>query len=442
MTYHILILTSNYLSKYLEDLVADYDKNVRFKIVEYESFNELTDLYLKYENWADGVLTTGAVIVRALELSLQRPLKPIVALGTDNESFYRIPLSLLIEDRNLNPERIVFDVFMEMMPSATVLNLIETKSIKEIFGAFAYWLQHASLEDLHQVEMRTLDKIKQLWDAGEIDLVICRYGSLIKHLKELSIPCVFATSTNAYVYETLQALISAIKVKKIADHSPAVIAIAPAETTSFNERTEERIIEVVQDYAKDNNISFIVQRRKDLIYIYVERHVISYLTEQLRCCRLSAHLKEHINQPLCVCYGVGVTIDEAIKNAQSALRASEFSTHSFFVDESQNVIGPLGLSNPLTAEDLITPAMKMVARQAGLSIHTVQRLFRLTTLLDRKEITNDELAENFRISSRGANRILKKLEACGLATISMDRGAHLKGRPAKIYHMNWEENQE
>lgn len=439
MTYHVLVLSSTYLSQYLEDLLKDYNKNIRFKVVEYESFDQLTEIYLKHEKWADGVLTTGAVIIRALELSLNRPLKPMVALGTDNESFYRIPLSLLIENRDLDPKRIVFDVFMEMMPSASVLNLIETKSIQEIFSSFAYWLQNASLEDLYSVEMRTLDKIKALWAENKIDLVICRYGTLIKHLKELSIPCVFATSTNEYVLEILQSLLSAIKVKKIVDHSPAVVAISPSDTATFNERMEDQIEEILQQYAKEKDLSIVIQKKKDLVYLFTERSVVAFLTDQLRGCRLSAYLSETLGQPITVCYAVGHTISDAIKNAHTALRTSGFSTHSYYVDEEMNVVGPLGISEPMPIDEGITPTMRDVASQAGLSVTTVQRLFRLTTLLDRKEITNDELAEAFRISSRGANRILKKLESCGLASISIDRNAHLKGRPAKIYHMNWDE---
>lgn len=439
MTYHVLVLTSSYLSQYLEDLLKDYNKNIRFRIIEYDSFDTLTQLYLENEKWADGVLTTGAVIIRVLELSLKRPLKPMVALGTDNESFYRIPLSLIVENRNLDPERIVFDVFMEMIPSASVLNLLESKSIQEIFSAFAYWLQNASLDDLYNVEMRTLEKIKNLWNENKIDLVICRYGTLVKHLKELSIPCVFANSTNEYVLEILQSLLSAIKVKKIADHAPAVVAISPSDTGTFNERAEEKLEELLQEYAKENDLSIVIQKKKDLIYLYTERSVIAFLTDQLRGCRLSSYLNDSIGQPLTVCYGVGHTISDAIKNVQTALRTSGFSTHSYYVDEEMNTIGPLGVSDPIPVDESITPTMRDVAAKAGLSVTTVQRLFRLTTLLDRKEITNDELAESFRISSRGANRILKKLESCGLASISMDRNTHLKGRPAKIYHMNWNE---
>ena len=167
--------------------------------------------------------------------------------------------------------------------------------------------------------------------------------------------------------------------------------------------------------------------------------MISFLTDQLRGCRLSAYLSEVLGQPLTVCYAIGHTLSDAIKNVHTALRTSGFSTLGYFVDEEMNIVGPLGISEPSPVDEGITPSMRNVASQAGLSITTVQRLFRLTTLLDRKEITNDELAEAFRISSRGANRILKKLESCGLANISMDRNAHLKGRPAKIYHLNWED---
>ena len=98
MTYHILIITSAYLSQYMKDTLGTPPENVEFRFVEYQIFHDLKEIYLENENWADGVLTTGIVVQTVLERAIATPLKPMLSLDTDNESFYRIPLSLLIEN--------------------------------------------------------------------------------------------------------------------------------------------------------------------------------------------------------------------------------------------------------------------------------------------------------------------------------------------------------
>lgn len=438
MTYHILVLTSSYLTHYLEDVLKEHKSNTRFRIVEYDSFTQLKELYLANAKWADGVLTTGAVVKRVLELAVDPPLKPVVALGTDNESFYRIPLSLLVEDRSLDPERIIFDVFVRMMPSASVLSLLESKSMQEIFGEFYRWLADASLYDLYDIEDRTLQQIKVLWETGQIDLVICRYGSLVNQLKKLAIPCVFATCTDEYLLETLERLITDIKIKKITSHSPAAISIIPRNSSIFHDQVEKKVEQALQQFAQENDLNFIIQKKRGLILILTEKSIISFLTDKFRTCLLSSYLEKYTGQSVTVCYGIGNTIDEAIKNSKTAIKNSGFSRHSYLVDEDQHLIGPLGIWQPVEKAKATTPKIQELADQAGLSVNTIQRLARFLQILDQKEITGMDLAENFHITPRGANRILGKLEAAGLATSSVDSSAHLKGRPAKIYHINWE----
>ena len=73
----------------------------------------------------------------------------------------------------------------------------------------------ATLDELYDIEDATLEHIQRLWSQNKIDLVICRYSSLVPRLKELNIPCVFANGTDAYVRDTLQHLLAMIKIEKI-----------------------------------------------------------------------------------------------------------------------------------------------------------------------------------------------------------------------------------
>ena len=440
MTYHILIITSAYLSQYMKVTLGTPPENVEFRFVEYQIFHDLKEIYLENENWADGVLTTGIVVQTVLERAIATPLKPMLSLDTDNESFYRIPLSLLIENRSLDPERIVFDVFINVDPGASVLSLIETKSIMSTFPDFSLWLSTASLDELYQIEDVTLNRLQALWEEGRIDLVICRYSSLVPRLKELHIPCVFATGTDEYMHDILQHLLAKIKIDKITSHAPAVISVIPRETKAnvWTERLEISLQKAIMDFAQKNDLAFLLQKRLQETLIITERSVLSYITEDFRQNWLAVYLNENIDFNLSISYGIGNTIEEAITNAQAALRASGISGDSFLVDEDLNLIGPLCSDKRTISSKIETPRMQELAKKASLSTSTIHRISRLLMILGRKEITSADLAENFHISLRGANRILQKLEDSGLAKATLQKSSHLRGRPTKIYSIHLE----
>ena len=138
----------------------------------YHSFSDVPDIFTRNQKWADGVLTTGVVVQTVLERSILGISKPVLSLATDNESFFRIPLSLLIENRTLEPERIVFDVFAITKPVGTVRDFVEYKNINMMFPEFRRWLANASLEDLYHIEETTLTIIKELWEEKKIDMVM------------------------------------------------------------------------------------------------------------------------------------------------------------------------------------------------------------------------------------------------------------------------------
>ena len=414
MTYHILIITSRYLVRYMKDTLKKPPENVSFRFVEYEKFADLKAIYLENESWADGILTTGIVVQTVLERAIDKPLKPILSLDTDNESFYRIPLTLLIENRSLDPERIIFDVFVNVEPRASVLSLLDNKSIMDTFPDFSHWLSVATLEELYTVEDSTLKHIQKLWEQDQIDLVICRYSSLVPRLKDLHIPCVFASGTDEYVRDVLQHLLAKIKIEKITAHAPAVISISPKETKDciWSERLEISLQKALMDFAHKNDLDFILQKRREKTLVLTEKAVLSYITADFKQNLLAIYLNDSIDFNLNISYGIGNTVEEAITNSQTALISSGISGDSFLVDEDQKLIGPLDADNRTIASTIITPRMQEIAKQSSLSTMTIHRLTRLLILLGRREITSTDLAENFHISLRGANRILQKLEDC------------------------------
>lgn len=440
MIYRILVITSEYLTQYMDDILKEYSRDITYRIVKYRHFSEICTLYRAHEQWADGVLTTGIAVEAVLRRETKGTLKPILSLNTDNETFYKIPLSLLIENRELDPDRIVFDVFLCTSPNASVMELIENNSVNDMFPDFHKWVDAASLEELCQIEDRCIRQIQELWENNKIDIVICRYSSIVERLKDLEIPCIFATATNEYARQIVERLLEKVKLEKITAHLPAVILAAPAteDENTWNEYQELNVQKALMDFARKHDLKFIVQNKRNGLLVLTEKTVVSYVTESFQNSVLSQYLKETVGSDLTVSYGIGHTIEEALENAEHARKASKDSKDAFLVDEEKRLKGPLDKGKTVLTIDMVNPELQAAAKQASLSTTVIHRLNRLLCLLDKREITSRELADHFCITVREANRILKHLETAGFASVELHKSDHLRGRPTKIYHIKWE----
>ncbi|MCI9423448.1 MAG: hypothetical protein HFG81_12180 [Dorea sp.] len=439
MAYQILVLTSEYLSRYMDDILKTHSQVLLYRIVEYRCFSEVGALYRANEQWADGVLTTGIVVETVIRREVKGIRKPILSLDTDNESFYKVPLTLLIENRQIDPERIIFDVFVCISPNASVLDLIQNKSVDDMFPYFDTWLDQASAEELYQVEERCVAKIRKLWQEDMIDVVICRYSSIVKRLKELEIPCVFAAATDEYAHQKVEHLLAKIKLEKIAAHLPAAVFTSPRKAgESWSEYQELNVQKSLMDFAKEYDLKFLIQKKREGLLIITQKNVISYLTGGNQESILSEYLENSLNLELTISYGIGNTIEDALENAKAAYQAAGVSGDTFLVDEEKRLIGPLDKKRRVLASEMINPQIQAAAKKASLSTMVIHRLNRLLCLLGKREITSRELADNFHITVREASRILKKLETAGLASVMLQKSEHMRGRPTKIYHINWE----
>lgn len=439
MAYQILVITSEYLSQYMDDILKAHSQELLYRIVEYRHFSEVGALYRANEQWADGVLTTGIVVETVLRREVKGIRKPILSLNTDNESFYKVPLTLLIENRQIDPERIIFDVFVCISPNASVLDLIQNKSVDDMFPHFDMWLEQTSAEELYQVEERCVAKLRKLWEEDMIDVVICRYSSIVERLKELKIPCVFAAATDEYAHQMVEHLLAKIKLEKIAAHLPAAIFAAPKKQgESWSEYQELNVQKSLMDFAAEYDLKLLIQKKREGLLVITEKNVISYLTEGFQGSLLSEYLEDSLDLEMTISYGIGNTIKEALENAEAAYRAAGVSGDTFLVDEEKRLTGPLDIKRKVLTSEITNPQIQAAAKQASLSTMVIHRLSRLLCLLDKREITSRELADNFHITVREASRILKKLETAGLASVILQKSEHMRGRPTKIYHISWE----
>ena len=71
MSYRIVIISTEYFHQFIEDALAKNAPEQEYLFVEYHSFEEVADLYLQYEDQADGFITSGSIVQYVIERSVK-----------------------------------------------------------------------------------------------------------------------------------------------------------------------------------------------------------------------------------------------------------------------------------------------------------------------------------------------------------------------------------
>lgn len=136
--------------------------------------------------------------------------------------------------------------------------------------------------------------------------------------------------------------------------------------------------------------------------------------------------------------GIGLTVYEAEINAgKSLLTAKEHGQGSWMVFfDDKTVSGPLGKEKQITYT-YVSKKLQALSEQTSLSVSTLSKIQSILRNIGTNEINAHELAQHMQILPRSARRILLELEENGMATVIGEENPHPRGRPRKIYRIDF-----
>ena len=216
-------------------------------------------------------------------------------------------------------------------------------------------------------------KIIDLWKQDKIDMVFCSYSSTIPLLEEHGVPYYFLYPVKDQLESQIKELLSQIRLEKYRENLPAAIAIA-AHEPSISDKTDQILEDAIQNIKKEFLIDAILQE--------------SWNTDG-----------------------------------------------SFVMNETNQLIGPLGSSQLPSFPQNLPDNIFKIAENCKLSTLTIQKLTSIIKMTGSYELTTNELADHMGVTVRNANRILRNLENGGAATIAHTRSTTSKGRPVKVYRL-------
>lgn len=437
MSAKIIIITSKFLHTFVEEKFAKIQPDCEIEIVEYANFDQLPDIYRRYEDEADGFMISGEVAKSVIEREVGRIKKPNISFHANMVSFYRKLIALFLERRDLDPGRTYFDFLLPLQEEASVEYMLHDIDGLAREMQIEDWSSNFRKGEFSHMEQAVIREILRRWERGDIDMVLCLYSSIVPVLEEKGIPYSFIYPAENQLVEQTQELLAQIQVEKMHDNLPAIIAIADLHP----ERTKDsraRFAAAVDSIKKELLLDVIIKEENDHYYMFMDYQTMSGITRELKYCCFCPELKKKYQLASAVGYGIGRNITEAKKNADDALKNALFSGGSFIVNEKLDLIGPMESEKRMEVQRDLSDVVCTIAKECHLSTLTVQKLLSIARMNGSPRITTRELAERMGVTIRNANRILQNLEQGGAASIAYTHSANTKGRPVKVYELHVE----
>lgn len=282
---------------------------------------------------------------------------------------------------------------------------------------------------------------EQRFRRGEVDLCLTCIGSVRSELQALGIPVVRIEHTRAALREALrrasltdrlartEASQIAVAIVEPRERQPRRHVSGPYEAQRIELRRRQRAVDLAE------RLQGRLARVEDGSYlIHTTRGAITAEVASRDAMGEDVGIED---DSLLVGYGVGATVARAEANARQAAALGHDAQGAHVVLDDGAVLHlahrsasarhRLHGSNPRLVEH---------ARSIGVGTMTLARLVTAIAQLDAAAVTAQDLAVAYGVAPRSALRLLKSLEAAGVATAFGTRSAPRAGRPQTVYRID------
>ena len=436
MNTHILLITSHYFYPQAVAALSRLNLGCKTTVVPYDDFPHITRIYRQYQNSCDAVMLSGSSARRFLELNCPNLDKPITAFQVDSDAMHRDILRFAMERESLDFSRIAMDFMLPTDVGYSVADFLQIDDMAAVIKWNNNWICH-NLQQEQDAEQMIMDRLEELWAQKAIDSVICMYSSNIPKLQQLGIPFRCPFLSDAHLKRLIKDILIKIELQRLHDNHPAIIQIFPAQKAAMNEEDIATLEQHVRKFIQTNLMDCVIQTNSSCCTLVTTLQVVRFLTCEFQSCKLCHFLQDKLSFPITIGYGIGTTVSHAMNNVQIASREAKTLELPFVVDSNGNLLGPLNS----TANTVITQSslskLADVASRASLSSMTIQKIMVILRSRNSDKITIQELAKSLNTTLRNANRIMNNLQNAGFAVPAFTQVTHSRGRPVRVYAVNF-----
>lgn len=437
MNKNIVVITNHFLQSHLEGIFSKLDLDCNIKVVAFESIEKIHKVYDEYAASTDGFIVSSYFAKAALEMIDHEIKRPIISFEIDSTGVYRSILNLLLQNRDLNMNRVILDFMIPLEVGITAndfLNLMDSGYEKSAINILDMTLNNEGIKEL---ETQIVNEILRLWNMNAIDLVLCQYSNIIPILEKHNIPYEYAIETPVFLENLVKRFTYLLSIDHMRENQPVMISISISDNNLNTEENMNLIKKHTNNFLQSNMINSSIYTRNAKCCSIITLDNLHHITNNEKNCSLSAYLNEHLNFNVSIGYGIGMNLDMAIRNSEIACKEALLVGNSFIFTEKGNLIGPLNSKECITIENNAIYDIGKIAKNSSLSAVTIKRIISITKINNSNMITTQDLSSHLKSTVRNANRILKNLEKGGYAKITCTQTSNIKGRPTKVYELNF-----
>lgn len=401
----------------------------------YREIREAADIVKACKDDVDVLFFAGPIPYQvAYEYVEQTPMIYLPHSGT---SLYRALFQIVKEGR-YNEEK-GLRISVDILDRHEVLERMEELDIKvDRLFVHEYQLEESTLE--------IADYHAELWKSQQVDTVMTCYNAVYEELMKRQVPChrinpSKRTIAESFQWVQLEGRSHYLKGSQLAIGVLNIDLFSESKSLADSDMRKKKLVlqNLLMEYGEEIEALMEWTKRDEMTFI-TTRGNIEKSTKGFSEFPLSNGLFTDLGIRISMGIGLGHTASDAELKAREALSKAKAGKDSscFVMIQDGNVYGPLGqLHNLSYSARTESPELLELAKQASLSVGTINKIIAYCRKFQKKTLTTAELANGFGITVRSARRILSKLEERGLAEVVGEEQPISKGRPRQIYNITF-----
>ncbi|WP_413377988.1 hypothetical protein [Alkalihalobacillus sp. 1P02AB] len=425
------ILTAIHTKPYIEKALLDLDTNATFHYYTYNKLNESKELYLTNQHQVDGWVFGGHIPQLYLQRTVETLTQPTVHVDLTEVDFYKELLSCSLKP-NFDMSRTVIDFLSGFNNYMSLRSVVPENQ-------FPIYYSDAIFDSLLDNFYETLIDFHIKAHQNGANLSITRMSNVVDTLRALGIPTIFFGPSKSSIHEQVLDLIQQLETQNLMDKQ---IAIGHLTFKAHSHQAKFEIAKLtlhhaLLSYTEKEGEAILIHDNQTNFELITSYGDLERITNQFQICALSSYLQQQAPTiSFQLGWGAGKTLHEARTNAETANRQQKQQGSPYVLTEHE-LIGPLDKHEEVQHIPLSLQGLEAWSEKTGVSILHLQKISTIPAKTKRHELTSDDLSLHLGITTRSANRILKKLEAGAAVKVASNKQEKLRGRPRKVYHLTF-----
>ncbi|MGW9528991.1 hypothetical protein ACWHAM_14825 [Paenibacillus terrae] len=437
--FKIAFIVAEHSVKRLKQVQEKLEQLCELTVLPYRSLDEITTLYLSRPMTLDAIIFGGELSYLTLHKEIKGPYSlPMKYLDVTEHDFYKLMFQAHSAHPELRSQRIAVDCLGQDNGFLGIKEILQPELLPYMPEEHVDRLSYDNMLRFHL----------ELWEQGKVDLSVTRYSNLVHKLTEHGINAVHLFPSDNTILETFRNTVGEIERLHMKANRTAVGHVQVQGFHKLREQDEPEsalimamLHKALLTFSREEELPFVAQKHADFFELLVsQQEMEEKWTGGLAHCKLQAFLNYQLSLRVDIGWGAGETLYKARFHAQNALTLAKRQplSSSFIVMEDDRILGPLGESNHLEVSYAHDPQAEAWGRYIGISPLQIHKIISVMNKLQRDELSAQDLALHLGVTLRNANRIMNLLAEKGAANVSYQKQEKLRGRPTKIYKLQFD----